>query len=314
VRRPWVSALKALILVAALAWVGKMVLEAVGAVRAGELALHVRPGWLALSGAIILCTYLVLIRSWLYIVTGLSGQSIPFLAGARIWFVSNLGTLLPGRVWGIIQMGAMSAEQGISPTAAAAASIINAVVNIATGMAVGAIAGSSILGGYFGDRAALSSLLAGAAIVGVMALPVLVPWAFRVARQFGARIPEQHLPARLIAVSAAANVVSWILYGAAFLCLTRGVVDIESRSLVQHIAVNATSYVAGYVAFFTPAGLGVREETLQQLMVAAGMAMPAAAAAVSVVSRLWHLIIQVLPGLIFLAYRRPSDEKDPAAG
>ncbi|HET9424679.1 MAG TPA: lysylphosphatidylglycerol synthase domain-containing protein [Gemmatimonadaceae bacterium] len=307
-------AVKALILVAALAWVGNMVVASVRAVRAGELVLHVRPWWLLLSAVIIVGTYLVLIRSWLYIVTGLSGKSIPFLLGARIWFVSNLGTLIPGRVWGIIQMGAMSADAGISPTAAGVASIINASVNIATGMAVGAIAGTSILGGSFGDHAALSWLLAGAAALGVIALPVIVPWAFARARRFGVKIPEEEVPHRLIAVSALANVLAWVLYGAAFLCLTRGIVDIQSRSLVQHIAANATSYVAGYIAFFTPAGIGVREETLHQIMVAANMATPAAAGAISVVSRLWHLIIQVLPGLIFLAYRRPRHEKDPAAG
>jgi hypothetical protein len=47
-------------------------------------------------------------------------------------------------------------------------------------------------------------------------------------------------------------------------------------------------------------------------MVAAGMATPAQAGAVAVVSRLWQLIIIILPALIFLAYRRPPNEKDPA--
>lgn len=313
-RRPWISALKALILIAALAWVGNMVVKSALAVQAGDLVLQVRPGWLALSGLLILGTYFVLIRTWLYIIAGLSGRSLPLLAGARIWFISNLATLLPGRVWGIIQMGAMSVDAGISPVAAGVASILNAVVNIATGMAIGVIAGTPILIAYYGHNARWAWIPAAMAIGGLVALPVLIPWAFRIARRFGAKLPEQRVPARVIGVSAAANILSWVLYGAAFLCLTRGMFDIPSKSLVQHIAVNATSYVAGYLFIPAPAGLGIREQTLFTAMVAAKMANPAAAGAISVVSRLWQLIIQVLPALIFLAYRRPPDEKDPAAG
>jgi hypothetical protein len=291
-----------------------MAVGAIHDIRQGELVLRLRPGWLALSGAVVLATYCVLIWAWLYLVAGLSRQRVRFLDGARIWFVSNLGNLLPGRIWGIIQMSAMSTEAGISPAAAAAASIINAAVNIATGMAVGVIAGTPILIASYGENARWTWLVAAAAVVGVVALPVIIPWAFRVARRFGAKVPEQTMPPRLIAVSAGANVLAWGLYGVAFLCLTRGIVDLASRSLTQHIAVNATSYVIGYLAIPVPAGIGVREKSLQEIMLAASMGTPAEAVAVSLVSRLWLLIITVLPALIFLAYRRPTHEKDPTAG
>lgn len=303
-------AIRALILVAALYWVGKMGVDAIKEMRAGNLELHLRPGWLALSGLFVLATYALLIRAWLYILVGLSGKSIPFMTGARIWFISNLGQLLPGRVWGIIQMGLMSAEEGIDPVAAGAASVINTMVNIATGAAVGTIAGASVLAIVYLD-ARIAWAIAGLAIVGLVALPWLIPWAFDLARRLGANVPQQRVPPRIIAISAAANVVAWILYGAAFMYLNRAVLDFFPASLTQHIALNATSYVAGYLAIITPAGLGVRETALRESMVVAGMATPAAAGAVAVVSRIWLLIIQVLPALIFLAYRRPrADEKD----
>jgi hypothetical protein len=50
-------------------------------------------------------------------------------------------------------------------------------------------------------------------------------------------------------------------------------------------------------------------------LVSANLATQPQALALVVVSRFWLLIIQVLPALVFLAYRRrPSNEKDPAAG
>jgi hypothetical protein len=306
-----VRAIKALFLIAGLIWIGKLVADSVEAVQRGDLVLHVRPGWLALSGVLVLSGYAILIRAWLYILEGLSGQRLRFLDGAAIWFISNLGSMLPGRVWGILQMGAMSAERGINPIAAGAASVINATVNIASGMAVGVIAGTGIFAAYLGD-ASLAWMVTALAIAGVLLLPAIVPVAFRFAsRRFGAAVPQESPPRRLIAVSAMANVVAWFLYGAAFLCLVRGVVNPDATSVIEHTAVNATSYVIGYMAIFSPAGLVVREETMQQVLLIAGMATPAQATAISVISRLWLLIIQVLPALIFLAYRRPpADQKD----
>ena len=292
-----------------------MAVGAVRDIRNGQLVLHVRPGWLLLSAALVLTTYFLLIWAWLYIIKGLSGRRIRYLHGARIWFISNfVGQFVPGKVWGILQMGAMSVEAGINPVASGAASIINTVVNIATGMAVGVATGAPILIAYAGSRAHWAWIAAALAVVGVIALPLLVPFLFRVARRLGARVPEQYLPPRLIAVSAAANVVAWGMYGMAFLCLNRGLITLPSYDPIQHIAVNATSYVVGYMALIAPGGLGFREATLEQMMLAAQMASPAQAQAVSVVSRLWQIIIIVLPALIFLAYRRPSNEKDAAAG
>lgn len=307
-------ALKALILVAALAWVGKMVVGAVGDVRRGDLVLHLRAGWLTLSALSILATYFLLIGAWRYIVSELSGVRLRYLTAARIWFISNLGSQLPGRFWGIVQMGAMSADAGVNPVSAATASVINTAVNIATGLAVGVLTGTRILAAAFGDWASLAYVLAALALIGVLAMPLLIPWALRVASRYIDRIPEQHVPPRVIVVSGAANVVAWGMYGLAFLFLNRGLVDLPAYDVVQHIAVNATSYVVGYLILIVPAGLGFREEALKNVMVAAGMANPAQAGAVAVVSRLWQLIIILLPALIFLAYRRPPNEKDPAAG
>jgi glycosyltransferase 2 family protein len=291
-----------------------MVVDSVRAVQNGELVLQLSLGWLVLSAVLVLATNALLIWSWLYLVAGLSGRSIRFLNGARIWFISNLATLLPGRVWGIAQMSAMSAEAGIDPVAAAAASIINTALNIATGIAVGVIIGAPLIASYFGEVAWLAWIVAALAAAGVLALPLIVPWGFRMLGRVGLRVPEVETRPKVIGVAALANVLSWFMYGAALLCLNRGVVDPAARSIIQHTAAYATSYVIGYMILIAPAGLGAREYSLTAMMQAAGLSTLAQATALSVVSRLWQLTMMVLPALIFIAYRRPSNEKDSAAG
>jgi hypothetical protein len=293
-----------------------MVVDSVRAIQNGELVLRLSPGWLMLSAAVVLATIALLIWAWLYIVAGISGSSIGFRDGARIWFISNLGVYVPGKVWGIIQMGAMSVDAGINPVSAGAASIVNTAINIATGLAIGAITSASLIASSLGQPEWLAWAIAAAAAIAVLGLPVLVPWGFRLLDRFGVRVPEAKTPPHVIGVAALANVVSWFMYGAAFLCLNRGLVDPAARSVVQHTVAYTTSYVIGYIVLIAPGGLGFREGALTRLLIASGMSTPPQATALSVVSRLWMLTMMVLPALIFLAYRRPSNEKGPpsAAG
>src|ERR1043166_9604988 len=142
--RRWLSVVKTLFLVAALVYVGVKTAEAVQGVRTNALVSHLSPSWLLASVAFVLSAYALLIWTWLYVVRALSGRSMPYLIAARIWFISNLGKYIPGKIWQIVQMGLMSTEQGIDPVSSTAAAIVNAGVNVAMGLAVGVVAGAPL--------------------------------------------------------------------------------------------------------------------------------------------------------------------------
>jgi hypothetical protein len=239
------------------------------------------------------------------------------MTGARIWFISNLGKYVPGKVWQIIQMGLMSTEQGIDPVSSTAAAIVNAGVNVAMGLAVGVVAGSSLF-----DRILepyhlvwLGRPVAVLAMAGVILLPILLPWAFRVANQrLGIAAPIDGTPTRAIVVASLANVMAWALYGAAFQCLIHGLLGNAPASYEQYTGAFAISYVIGYIILIAPGGLGIREVALTVALTAGGMSTAVEASAITVASRIWLVVIDVLPALLFLAYRpRPTDENDPDA-
>ena len=79
--------------------------------------LHADWGRVLGSGAIVLSTYLILVEAWRATLRVWS-ESLPFGTAARIWFVSNLGKYVPGKVWQIAAMGAMAQRSGVSATAA----------------------------------------------------------------------------------------------------------------------------------------------------------------------------------------------------
>ena len=277
---------------------------------------HLSPPWILASAAFVLTAYALLIWTWLYVVAAFAGRTLPFGAGARIWFVSNLGKYIPGKVWQIVQMGLMSTEQGIDAVSSTAAAVVNAGVNVAMGLAVGVVAGAPIFDHVLESRglAWVSRTAAALAVICVLLLPVILPWAFRFAnRRFGVGPTIDGAPTSAIVVSAVANVIAWFLYGAAFKCLIMGLLGAAPASYLDYTAAFAISYVVGYLFLLSPGGLGVREGTLMIVMIAGGMATNSEAGAISVASRLWLVVIEVLPALLFLAYRpRPTDEKGPS--
>ena len=62
-------------------------------------------------------SYVVLIETWRQIVLAWGGRS-RWPAAARIWFISNLGRYIPGKVWQIGAMGVLAQDAGVSSVAA----------------------------------------------------------------------------------------------------------------------------------------------------------------------------------------------------
>src|SRR5215210_5431088 len=65
-----------------------------------RLTFEPRWGWIIPASIIVLMTYLLLVRVWAsHLRTW--GVRVPFVVAARLWFISNLGRYVPGKVWGI---------------------------------------------------------------------------------------------------------------------------------------------------------------------------------------------------------------------
>jgi hypothetical protein len=276
------------------------------------LTVHVP--WLIASMALILLTFGVLIGAWLYLLTALSGRRIPYVAAARIWFISNLAAYIPaGPGWQVFQMGVMSEEQGIGAIPAATAAMINAIINVSTGAAVALIAGATMLLAVVSVQLWEVWLVLALIAAGLLSLPALLPVVLRVVHDRLKRpIADVRLPARVVLGAVLLNGLAWILYGFALQALSNGI-GFGSGKVWLYVAAFAAAYVAGYIVLIVPGGLGVREAALKQLMVPAGLATGPQAAILVVAFRLLLLIVQVLPALLFLGYRRrPSDETSAA--
>jgi hypothetical protein len=249
----------------------------------------------------ILAGYTILITAWRQLMTAW-GNDIPWLAAIRVWFVSNLGKYIPGKVWAIGAMAVLARDAGASPVVATGASLVMNLVNLSAGfLAVAVLGAGDVLARLPGARLGAWVILGGAAL-GVIVGPRLLTWATQwLARRRGddRPLPVPMTHTTLLALLAA-NVAGWLAYGVGFWLFARALVPGGAGSLAAASAVYVASYLAGYLALFAPGGIGVREAVMYSLLTAMSLATPADAAVLAAMSRVWITILEVVPGLLLL--------------
>lgn len=280
-------------------------------------AATIRPRWtgVAGSGLLVFATYALLVQSWRTLVQAWGGR-LGFVDAARIWSVSNLGRYVPGKLWSIGAMGILAQRAGVSPAAAAGSAVVGLVVNLAAGFVVLFAAGTDVVRALVPGVGQAAVLLPVLGLGGLVATPLVLPPLTRLAARLGKREPPSvRVPARTLAIVVAANVASWIGYGVGFRWLAAALVPTAAGDWLGYVAVFAGSYLAGYLALVVPGGIGVREAFMVAGLRALGLADAPTAALLAVASRLWLTVLELLPGLVFLARgaARPVPRPTPDA-
>jgi glycosyltransferase 2 family protein len=268
--------------------------------RAEPLATSLDWGSILLSCGIVLATYALLVQVWRVLMAG-AGSRLRFWRAAEIWSISNLWRYVPGKIWSIGAMSVMAHKAQVPAEAAASASILGVVLNIMTGLALSMLLAWRWLGTYSSGAqgAAIALLLLG--ILGLLALPYMLPrLSGFAARMLGRDVTLQPPPKWALGLAVAGNMLSWALYGLAFAWLTRGLLGDTAGVTWQYIAVFTASYVIGYIILIAPGGLGPREAAMYELLTSMSLATPKEAALLTVASRVWLTILEIVPGLLFM--------------
>ena len=294
--------LQAAFVVAVLWYAARLLMAQWSDVRALRATLDT--DWVRVVGSslVVLLSYAVLIATWRATVRAW-GERLGFVDAARIWFVSNLGRYVPGKVWQIGAMGVLAQKAGVSPVAAVGSALVVSVVHVLVGFAVIGLAGRELLDAAMppGPWVALAILLLG---IGTLASPWIIgPVIGWLNRLTGRTLAAPLLPARAIWIAALGSAVAWLLFGIAFRLLAAALLGDTAGETLVYVAVFTLSYLLGFLALFAPGGIGVREVSMAALLVSAGLTSEPQAAWLVVGSRLWLTVLEILPGAAFLLLR-----------
>jgi len=285
------------LLAIAIVWYAIRALRGQWALAGDRIAqLHPQWQWIVLATLIVLATYLLLIETWRRVILA-AGDSLSFFDAARIWFVSNLGKYVPGKIWSIAAMTMMARDREVSPVTAAGSSVLMQLVSVASGIGVLLVTGASAV-----DRPGVAVAAALAILVGLFAIPFVLPALGRtVSGLMGKQIAVPVIGSGTIWMAVAASIISWISYGVAFQFFVRGVLGNAAGATTSYIAVYAASYIIGFLALFAPGGAVVRESAMVTGMLRLGLSGRPDALVIAVASRLWLTVTELLPGLAWMA-------------
>ncbi len=272
--------------------------------------------WILPASMIVLGTYLLLVHVWRSHLR-VWGVRLPYASAARMWFISNLGRYVPGKVWGITTLVVMAQRRGISPEATVGSNILVMLIGIVAGLAVVLVTGAGAIDlvlrgrGVALPRGAMEvAMIAAAACLGLA--PFVVPAVARwIAKTTGRQPALPSLPASAVWLVAMGTGLSWILYGVAFQLFSMGMTGELRGAPASYIAVYTGSYIVGLVSP-SPAGAGVRESGLVAGLLALGLATAPQALLIALASRVWLTILELAPGAIFLLVR--SERQPPGPG
>ncbi|MGH7894909.1 MAG: lysylphosphatidylglycerol synthase domain-containing protein [Candidatus Binatia bacterium] len=262
---------------------------------------RINVAWLFTSLVIIWGMYAALVEAWRRVVLGMQ-QKLGYWAAARICMVANLGRYIPGKIWSMAGAAVLAQRAGVAPGAALAAGAIIQALSLASGVLVVAALAPRTLQ-TMGPAVITGMVVAG----GVAALGVLALTSPRavgiIQRRLPTWIPQlTAIPPRATLMAFAVNAAAWPVYGAALLCLIRGLTPHVHLSWLQGTAAFAASYAAGLIAVFAPAGLGPRESVFVLLLIAP--LGPKLAVALAIATRVLLTIAELGAAAPFLIVRR----------
>lgn len=267
----WLSALVLALLVALGIW---MVLEngEKWLRQISSFTWHPRWLWLSASVVILGLSYYFIPAGWT-ILAERAGSRAEKRQLRAVWFMSQLGRYVPGKVWLFAGRAAFLRSRGLTGYRATSVPFLELLFT-AAGAGLAALPPVLVSGGPVFSSPALKGALI-AAGTAILIIPLLRPiqrWLYRL--KYGSTPADLPLPGpfgtlRLLFIYACL----WWVRGVSLYLWLYGF-GLSGISPGMCLAAAPLSWLAGYVVFLVPGGIGVREAAVTAMVAPAGLTGP----------------------------------------
>ncbi len=262
---------------------------------------------LALSVVAHLFTFVLFSWVWCWLLTAY-GHNIRIKSAFKIGYLANLGRYIPGKIWPVFGMAYLAEQVGVKKRESVSSWIVALVyANMASLIA-------AMFFGFFNDTisewvksVAPNSVLIAGSMVAIAASAVLlyrpdiVSASVNKILKIMKREPVTLEMSRRTATKVFFGYMAcWILYGFAFWLFAQAMLNDVSVPFASGVGSFIVAYQVGYLAFFSPGGIGVRELTLVVLL---QPSIGDSAFAIALAARLWNMAAEVIAAVIALKIR-----------
>lgn len=222
-----------------------------------------------------------------------STNPIPSGVAARLFYVSQVAKYLPGGVWNFVAVAEMGVDYDISRKRSVSVLLLSMLISVVTGLGLSTIA-------IFGPADLASSywwVLLFLPIFAAILHPVILAKVLNTAlKVMGKDQRVDKLDGRAILTAVAVSLVAWIVAGVQVWILLTA---LGSPATLQTYFLTLSGYclawVVGFLVFFIPAGVGVREVVLGAAL--AGHASAGDIVVVVLLSRILFTVADLVLGL-----------------
>jgi glycosyltransferase 2 family protein len=294
-------------------------------------AFHLRFEWLLPSALLYLLAYTVWGRYYVTLLRN-QGATVSTATGLRAYFISQLGKYVPGKFFVIVIRIAMLGKIGISRTAVGITAMFESIVWAGSGAMVGVLLLPSSLwdGLREGLRAQggdLPNLHRMWLILPLAIAPIVLVGLNRFVNRLNrwrkgadaAQLPRVKL--HMVCYGLVFDAIGWLILGGSLMMAVNGLLGqalpFSFDGYLDVVSISSIAFVSGFVAFFMPGGLGVRDIALQLLLAVElrvqmgdqnALVADGLAAIVAIVFRLLGTIAEII--IAGILYRlAPSDAK-----
>jgi hypothetical protein len=253
-------------------------------------------GLLAISFGVVFLNFLFFIQIWRNLLNKFS-SGLSFKKAFKIWFYSNLGKYVPGKIWSVMGMVYMCEKEGIPKAATLTSAILNQLLNIIGGLILVLIlSGTKLLSGI--PRLLFLPLT----LVFVLSLSPrvmekILNWGLKKLKKEPVKVNlsfKENLFFTLLFM------LAWGVYGVAFNIFILSLTDYSFNLWPFLTSIFVFSYILGFLSIFVPGGLGVREGILV-FYLSSYFPLPVATL-IALLSRLWMSVVEVSGLLISLRF------------
>jgi uncharacterized membrane protein YbhN (UPF0104 family) len=229
-----------------------------------------------------------------------TGSSVSYLKLFKVWFFTNLGKYLPGKVWQFLGMIYMLEKEGVPKKSSFSTGVLAQAFSVISGLFISVLfLGATLYSQFF---SANPGLMAGFVVVSLAILVVLCyPKILEKIVNLGLRILKKEkitldISVKDVIIYLLFYSLSWLLFGLAFLIFVKAMTQADFNMYPTLTGAFAFSLNIGFLALFTPGGIGVREGILVFLL-SSLFPLPVSTL-ISLLSRLWITAGELLCFLI----------------
>jgi uncharacterized membrane protein YbhN (UPF0104 family) len=259
---------------------------------------------LGISSVLIISLYLLWVEIWRRILKR-GGNILSFKKMFKIWFVSNLGRYLPGKVWSFLGMMYLLEKEGVAKGKGLSVAILAQALSVLSGLLVALLfLRYSYYQRFFAKTPAMTVVIL-LLIMGIVVLvfyPKLLEGIINLAlRTFKKEEISLNFKPQDMFFYISLYSGSWFLFGFIFWVFIKSITPVSLDIYLSLTGAFAGSFTLGFLAIFAPGGIGVREGILVILL--SNFFPTPVATLISLVSRVWITLAEVLCSCVALALK-----------